>query len=361
MSNILLVDDEEDHRRALVEAIKAIDSDIEILEWSPNRDTDTDPYKEFHSRVNVGETRFVVTDHDLTKQGPSGLFGDSIVTWCQLLSIPVGDFSRKTVSRLPEEPNQYEIRVPVSDDVASATYIVAVYRGFLNISEAISSRGAELASKRSPVSVLTAILGRPHEEPRFALYGARLGSSNPSLKEHISNESNPPTIDKEKLLSYVIGHLLLNVVLRYPGPILTGEALAAYVGCCASEITTLGELFESAKYGGPFSESALYFWTSDVDALLEEMIKRLPPESSAETRGEIYRLAIEAQLGRDLKRHDCSRCQGRNGGFWCPFTKRAVCQLSTCSVVSNAWIPQGARVCRIEKDFYDEWSPILGF
>jgi hypothetical protein len=361
MSNLLIIDDEEEHRIALVAAIRAIDPTIEIKEWSPRKDDDTDPHARFHQFVRDGKTKFVVTDHDLTKQGPPGLLGDSIVTWCQLLSIPVGDFSRRTVSLLPEEPNQYEIRVPVSDDAASAAFIVSVYRGFNDISRAVSSDNDELASKKSPVAVLTSVLGRPEEEPRFALYGVRLGSSNPSLKEHIRTQPDPQVADKQKILSYVIGHLLLNVVLRYPGPILTAAALAAYTAADLSETNALETLFASARYEGPFGGISPLFWSSDVDELLDELVKTIPGDTATETRGELNRLAIEARLGRPLKRHECDRCGGRNGGFWCPFTKRPVCQLPTCSAASNAWIPQGARVCRIEKEFYNEWSPILGF
>jgi hypothetical protein len=225
----------------------------------------------------------------------------------------------------------------------------------------VSSGNPDIASKKSPVAVLTSVLGRPEEESRFALYGVRLGSSNPSLKEHIRTQLDPPTIDKQKILSYVIGHLLLNVILRYPGPILPASALAAYVATDLSEVETLETLFASAKYAGPFGDASPSFWLSDVDSILDDLLKEIPQGTAADTRGEINRVAIETRLGRSLKRHGCLRCEGLNGGFWCPFTKRPVCQLPSCSAVSNAWIPQGARVCRIEKAFYDEWSPILGF
>jgi hypothetical protein len=360
MSNLVIIDDEEDHRIALVAAVRLVDPAIEIREWSPDKTADVDPYARFKELID-DQTVFVVTDYDLTKQGPSGLFGDSIVSWCQMRSIPVGDYSRRTVSMLPEEPNQYEIRVPVSDDVASATFIVGVFRGFSAIGEAIAKQKEHLEARRSPVALLSLILGRPQEEARFSLYGVRLGASNPSLQEHLRQTNDPPTSDKQRLLTYVIGHLLLNVVLKYPGPILTMAALAAYAACDVSESETLLAVFEEAKYLGPFNEVVPAFWLSDVDEVLRRLVGQLPSPPDTLTVGELNRLAVEHELNRALAPFACTRCEGKNGGFWCPFTKRPVCLLPTCSVSSNAWIPQGARSCRIERGFYDEWAPVLGF
>jgi len=95
-----------------------------------------------------------------------------------------------------------------------------------------------------------------------------------------------------------------------------------------------------------------------VQAVLEGLEAGEAAENA--TVGEMNRAALEKQLGAVLPRHGCTRCQGQNGGFYCPFTKRAVCLRSDCSVGSNGWIPPGARLCRIEKDYFDEWSPLLG-
>ena len=357
MGNLLLIDDEVEHRKSLAAAIARSDSGIEVREWSPAQTEN--PLDEFNKRVDEN-TVLVITDYDLTKGGITGLFGATIVGWCQSRSIPVGDFSRGKVSQLPQEPNQYEIRVPTDDEEASK-YVAAVFRGFESINTAVRTSESALNAKKSPVGVLAEILGRPEEESRFSLYGVRLGASNPSLKEHIRTQSEPQTQEKQRLLGYVIGHLLLNVILRYPGPIMCANALTSYVAASPEEIGDLAALFGEGKYKGPFDQVDQFFWLSDVESSLETLISELDNAPEVETQGELRRLAVERRLGRELKRHGCSRCQGKNGGFWCPFTERAVCQLPECSIGSNAWIPQGARLCRIEKDFYDEWAPVLGF
>jgi hypothetical protein len=152
----------------------------------------------------------------------------------------------------------------------------------------------------------------------------------------------------------------LNAVLRFPGPILSSRALAAYVGSGEPEELVIGDLFSEAQYSGPFSGLARYFWLSKVDEKLRELISALPQGFNAETHGEMNREALELHLGRKLTRHDCPRCAGQNGGFLCPFTRRTVCQRPDCSVGSNSWVPPGAKLCRVERDFYEEWAPILG-
>jgi hypothetical protein len=355
--NLLLIDDTQAHLDELEKALQGVlaKKEGEIRKWVPSRGED--PKQRFDGLVDV-ETKLVVADYDLTK-GQTGLFGSTIVAWCQARAIPVGDFSRANRIALPKAPNQYEIRVP-DDPQDAAKYIAGAFRGFMRIRMALDSDEAVLQKKRSPVSVLASILGRSSEENRFALYGGRVGAANAALVDLVKG-ADVTKEQKRRLLCYVVGHLLLNVVLRFPGPLLNRKALAAYLAIAEGEISKVEKLFASAQYGGPFSDIEPYYWLSDVDTALEGMNKGLPAESSAETPGQSNREAVEGALGVKLARHACPRCDGVNGGFLCPFTGRTVCQLPTCSVGSNGWIPAGARLCRIEKDFYEEWAPMLGF
>jgi hypothetical protein len=362
MPSVLLIDDDSNLLGDLVTRLTGILNDpaVEIRSWIPTKD-EADPQQAFNQKIDPG-TVLVVTDYDLTAQGRTGLFGATIVGWCQARAIPVGDFSRANVSALPKEPNLFELRVP-TDAGSAATFIAGVFTGFKTIADQIAAKPDLLTSKRSPAAVLAAILDVPGIESQFALYGLRLGT-NAALMEKVvrtaPDDVDPDDAEKRVLLAYIVGHVLLNAVLRFAGPILSIRALAAYVGSNESERSAISELFADAQYHGPFSALARYFWLAKVDEKLRQLMTALPTGFDAETHGERHREAIEIRLGRKLTRHSCSRCAGRNGGFLCPFTARTVCQRSDCSVGSNSWIPQGARLCRIEKDFYDEWAPILG-
>jgi len=356
--NLLLIDDTQEHLDELEGALQGVlgPEEAEIRRWRPS--PGDKPKQHFDGLVN-NDTELVVTDHDLTK-GQTGLFGSTIVAWCQAKAIPVGDFSRVNRSNLPKEPNQYEIRIP-DDPPQAANFIAGAFRGFKEIRAALDANIVLLRKKRSPVSVLAAILERPTEESRFAQYGGRVGAANAALFDLVKAETDAPEDQKRRLLSYVVGHLLLNVILRFPGPLLSKKALAAYLAIEESEIVKAEKFFADAKYIGPFSSIEQFYWLTDVDHALEKMIQKLPPEAAADTPGQMNREAVENALGAKLNRHACPRCGGLNGGFLCPFTERTVCQLTNCSVASNGWIPPGARLCRIEKDFYDEWGPMLGF
>ncbi len=358
MKSILLVDDD----RELLGELQArmsgqLPLDMEIRTWVPSK-TDTDARAVFEQHIDQ-DTTFVVTDYDLTRQGPTGLFGTSIVTWCQKRGIPVADFSRGDPGALPKAPDLFEIRVPTDDTDAAARFVVAVAQGFSSIAEAIRGND-ELLGKRSPSAALAAMLGVPEDDGQFALYGVRLGAASGALADQIIDIHDPSHDRKVRLLAYITGHLLLNAVLRFPGPIVSVRALKGYLGTDEADAADVTQLFATAAYTGPFARLDSFFWVTRVDEVLDELRRNLPENIEAETDGEIRRLALERALNRELRRHGCPRCQGRNGGFWCPLTSRTVCLRDDCSVGSNSWIPAGATVCRIEREFFEEWAPILG-
>jgi hypothetical protein len=192
---------------------------------------------------------------------------------------------------------------------------------------------------------------------------SRRGSANSSLVERLRSyalpEKVPTSADKAQLLAYVLGHVLLNAILKFPGPILSEKALCAYVATTTDEIETIVPLFGAALYSGPFSDGARYFWREDVDEALDAIGTTIA-DQQFEDFGDFNRKAIETVLSKKLAIHECKRCGGLKGGFLCPFTRRPVCQRADCSVSASSWIPQGAQLSRVEREFYNEWAPLLG-
>jgi hypothetical protein len=360
LNNILLIDDNKEQLKELQRGLAGVlkRGEAEIRLWYPETEEGKTPQEQFEKQIDEG-TALVITDYDLTK-GQTGLFGSAVVQWCQLQFIPVGNFSKGQKTALPTEPDFYEIRVPTED--GAAEYIAGVYRGFIQLQHALNATVESLSKKRSPAGYLATILNKPAEESRFAMYGGRVGAVSGALLEGAQKEGRSRgTLKRQKVLPYVLGHLLLNGILRFPGPIISRRALAAYLAVAEAEVSKVEPLFLNAKYGGPFSEVDQYYWLSDVDEVLRTLQEKHSLILSAETDGEAHREIVETEINNKLQRHDCKHCHGKNGGFLCPLTKRTVCPLDYCSVGSSSWIPAGARLCRIEKEFYDEWSPILGF
>lgn len=361
--SLLLIDDIPDSLNDLRVALEGrLDvSQLDIRTWSPSHD-DQMPKEKFDSLVD-GETILVVTDYDLTQGGVTGLFGPTIVDWCQAAGIPVGDFSR-VVRTLPKEPNLFEIRVPQGIE-AAADYISAVFHGFRTIRNEFERRPELLEGKRGPAGVLAGLLGRPQEESQFGQYG-RTGMPNAAVAEQLTPIEGELTLDaatKRKVIAYVVGHLLLNGVLRFPGPILSKRALASFLAINPIELESgdLKALFSSCAYDGPFAQLEAFYWYTDVMNIIDDLTPLVPSDFRAEMSSELSRKAVEIKLDRTLLRSTCERCHGQFGGFWCPFKDKTVCERPDCSVSSNGWVPPGARLCRTDKTFYDEWAPILGF
>lgn len=360
--SLVLIDDNEEKLNELHHALQMhmSEDDVGIKAWKP---TDgEDPFQKFNELVD-DDTVLVVTDYDLTKGGLTGLFGVSIVSWCQARFIPVGDFSRGNLAGLPSDPNLFELRVPTEIEEA-ARYTTTMFRGFRDLRDTLEDGSVDLTSLRSPAEVLATVIERPTLESQLALYMSLLGAANASLLDSLrkafSQKERIPEDDKIRLLSYVIGHVLANAVMRYPGPILSEEALCAYLATVGEERAALRGIFDTeARYDGPFSSGAQYYWRDGVDDIIAQHVSSIG-DASFETFGELNRAVAEKILNRQLANHECVRCSGTKGGYWCPFTRRPVCERPDCSVAANSWIPPGADLTRVERGFYDEWAPLVG-
>ena len=359
MKTILLIDDTPEELQALETALRAEvpDSEALIIAWQPKKDDMPEPVELLEKYLGENDVAFVVTDYDLTGKGGLGLYGSTVVDHCQLRAVPVGDYSRFNKKRLPSEPSLFEIRVPTDSHAVAAKYIAAVFRGF----EEIQAKVAQFKDMpRSPSAGIATLLDRPNDQSQFSLYGVRYPSVNSGLLDcvegDVSGESRPQQV--RRLFAYVSGHVLLNLVLRYPGPIVSLKALAAYCAVNLNEADRLRAVFKDCRYNGPFRDCDELFWLDQVETIIDGIaIDSMPSDV---TSGELNRTALEKLLGCQFNRPTCTRCDGKNGGYLCPFTGRTVCLRSDCSMGSNGWIPAGARLSRIEKNFFDEWAPLLG-
>lgn len=361
-ATILLIDDKGSYLDPLADGLRdRLGAEAHIEAWVP--DTADRPLEKFDELLHLHDIRLVVTDYDLT-EGQLGFFGSSVVDWCQNKAIPVGDFSRGHPSFLATEPNMFELRVPIESNDAAVNYVSAVFQGFVAIRRAIDDM-PELMQQRSPAAVLAVILGQQRLESQFAQYGIRYGGASSALVDSVVATASPlikPAQDRvASLLTYIAGHLLLNAILRFPGPILDEHALAAYLAVNIDEAPKYEDFFEQAAYQGPFAKWKRFFWTHLIDEALGRYDSNIGDDENFNSSGALNRRRLEIALNTRLARPtECQRCGGEEGGFYCPFTKRTVCQRSDCSVVSNVWIPSGARLARFERDFYEEWSPLLG-
>ena len=150
--SILLIDDDIESIERLRDRLGQLLGDsVELIVWRPTPDDGNT--REAFDRQITDRTALVVTDYDLTTS-LHGLFGLSIVGWCQGLAIPVGDFSRANFDALPKEPNLFELRVPTSEEQAAA-FIANAFTGFQFIKSQIDERPEILTAPRSLATALS--------------------------------------------------------------------------------------------------------------------------------------------------------------------------------------------------------------
>ncbi len=351
---ILVIDDEAGHAHSLATAISAMPSaePVDVATWVPQGE---DPEERFDAEATA-DTTLVVTDYDLSK-GTLGLFGSTIVDWCQERLLPCADFSRGRPRRTPSQPDLFELKIPTRTVQEGAQEAISLARGFT----AVFGSLGDMSQMDSPSNALAHAMDAEDLEPELSQYFTRLGSVGPGVREHLHHglAADARSTLLRRAMTYVVGHVLRNAVLGFPGPLMHLPGLSAYVGTSPDETEVLKRVFTSALYEGPFADFQSYYWRHKVDDKLEQISTHVPPTEEERWA----RSVLEAHLDRSLAAHTCQRegCDGINGGFWCPYTNRAVCARADCSVTSDSWIPRGATLTRIERDYFDEWAPILGY
>jgi hypothetical protein len=350
--DVLVIDDEAERLQPLVAAVSdALGDEVQVRAWQPQ--TGEDPLGRFDDEVAQG-LALIVTDDDLTKS-QLGLLGSAVTTWAQDRFIPVCNFSRKPARRLPREHNFFELRVPKEPtDAGRAEYIARVYGGF----EQVRSYIATADEGRPTAHLLAGAMGVPELEDDLAPFLASAASASSAfMRTVVLEDGRPSERDRIDLLTFILGHVLVNAVLEFPGPILSKTTLPAYCAVSVGMTDALVKLFASASYDGPFAAPRSYFQRRLVDREVDLLAQDLQDEP--EEPDQYTRAVVQRALG-PLENHGCSRCGGVRGGYWCPFTRRPVCNRPDCSVTSDAWIPRGATLCRVERDYFDEVAPLLG-
>lgn len=358
LRQVLVIDDETERLEQLAALLRGELPDVEVVTWVPTNSEA--PYARFEALV-ASPTGLIVTDHDLTKSG-TGLFGSTITGWAQERFLPVCNFSRKPPRSLPRESNFFELRVPVVVEEASrAQYVARVYHGFSHLREHIAANHEERAS---PAALLAGAMGDLALQDELAPYITSVSSASSAFLKDVRDRGEVPSGEVQvELQTFILGHVLVNAVLEYPGPVMSRAALAAYCALGREAEAALVELFSEAVYSGPFALPGEYFLRAKVDEKIDELASAQAVDGGGDYPGvevDEYTRAVVTRALDDAPAHGCERCGGVRGGYWCPFKQRPVCNRDDCSVPSSTWIPRGATLCRVERDYYDEFAPLLG-
>lgn len=352
---LLLVDDDRAKLDDLLQAVRNVAGNrgIHVDPWCPSKDEEG-VADAIANRIRSNPT-LVVADHDLTEYGPAGFLGDSVVAACRNAAIPVGDYSRKPQFELTR-PDPFEFRFKMETTEAAAREIVNVLMGFHVLYTTLAEDPGH-AAKGNWAAVLASILGRDDLSGTFAMYSMRSGAASHGIMDRMGKDA---AADKTRLYAYLIGHILHNSIMRYPGPLLDEQTVYSYLAIGEPDSAgreVFRDRFERARYEGPFSEFKDFYWQDRVEDIVLDIGDRagLPDNENLD---EYRRDAVLTVV--DAPPHGCPRCGGRNGGYRCPYTLKTVCDRSDCSVPSSSWIPPGAYVTRVDREFHEEWAPMIG-
>ena len=250
--NILVIDDNSKNlghiNHVLNEILKP--QGVSINAWNPT-ECDKDPAQKIKSYLKDNPV-LVVTDYDLSGSGSNGIYGPTIARWCKSKLIPVGEYSHKNELGNIVQPNLFDISVP-SDHKIAPVHIASIVDGFISIRNFIESNKEIVENKFSLSKIISLILGREHLQLHFDQYIESIDKVSNNLVLFMNGSKKVSTQKLRTITTYIIGHLLLNSILKYPGPIISEQALCSYLSIATSNTADLKRVFKKAIYQGPFS------------------------------------------------------------------------------------------------------------
>ena len=353
--NVLLIDDNSKYLGNINHALGKIlePQGIRINAWNPVQN-DGNPAKVIKNYLKEDPV-MVITDYDLSNEGLTGFYGPTIVHWCKSQLVPVGEYSPVSKFGYLEQPNLFDISVPRDHKVAPA-HIASIVDGFISIRKFIEENSGLLKEKLSLSRILALLLGRDHLHLKFSPYIENIELASNNIILFMNGTKNVSVQKLQVITTYIIGHVLLNSILKFPGPIISKQSLCSYLSVDSDNYSELEVVFNRALYQGPFCNIGPFFWREDIDNIMLENSNDIL--GNFEEVG-TFNQAILQKLGVKVKPFKCNKCKGKNGGYFCPYTKKTVCELENCSVTSSTWIPRGFNICRIDKDFFESWRPLL--
>ncbi len=208
--------------------------------------------------------------------GLKNIYGPAVVNICKANLIPVGKYSKHVDNDFIENPNLFDIIIPYKSDNL-ATYIAHIYDGFKMIQEHLNLNPQISDYEMNLPKIMTNIVRRDNMYNDFFWYTKNITDNN--LAKYMTENSNFSGKSKKTLIKYilvyVIGHIFLNSVLKYPGPILSEDALCSYLSIKKPAPDALQKLFSGAKYKGPFCKLNRFYWRRDVDIIMYSKGKNL--------------------------------------------------------------------------------------
>lgn len=327
------------------------DAIVELLEEAgAHEDDDSNATEDKLFRIfeKIPNLDLVIVDRDLS--GINNIVSESaVINACLQAGIPVCTYHRKppnkstagNLSQVLRQSTSYSIAVEVDENFAKN--VVEVGLGFKEIYNSIPVDFND-PFLNSPSRVLASILGLKN----ISIYLDQYAQSG-SLASFILAQSEAlKTKDHayRKRLAFLLGCWLHNHILAFPGALLNKVSAYSYINIDEDTFDKYKDEFKEGIYNGPFGRFVEYWVRIKLDELLQDhddahtYLKSMYPEDPK------------------IETCKCSISQNLNAGFYCVISKKPISL--QMSVGRLAWIPEGADLCRVDRDTYDQIAPLMG-
>ncbi len=218
-------------------------------------------------------------------------------------------------------------------------WLVAIGNGFGALRDALSGDQTLLKKSQGPAGILAVALKRPRAKADFLGYTAQ----NFFFFGAPAGEDEDDPTGSVEVLATQLGYWLFNCILRFPGPILSRGAAAAYLNVQKSELDLPGmnQVLAAAHYDGPFSDVEEFYWRDDLGSILDGL------------EGDIANAP-------ELKGAKPARVDVANPGssaFFCVLTQQPITDDEAAP--NPDWIPPGAQLARIQRKLFEKLGPML--
>lgn len=349
---IVLIEDTDEQAAPLLDALsKRLGDRGTVLRFVPPSGDESKTYDErLIDDLQSEEYRdadLIVADRDLSKTPRyRGLSESTVRRAAYAVAIPECSYARNAEDAFLRAAEQKEACIAVSITTSvdhCAEQVVAIAEGFSQIVAGVRKHVVSSA-RRSPGSILAALLGKPEYADKIGLYA----SGDQSRLESVLRLRKAESAQRERQLSCLLGYWLWDSVLRYPGVIVNEVAAASYLNIHESEFSRreVQAVFESARYTGPFCAALPNLWWR---GMLDDVI-------AEGGFGDGRELAV-SRTGDSVKASVCSEDNTSEAGFYCMLSNKPVCM--KCSRSGLAWFPRGADLARVSNSQYEELGPWL--
>jgi len=286
-------------------------------------------------------------DRDLSKsQNFVGMSVSAVTGAAKRLAVPVCSYARQPA---PEEykwrarwEEGHIVLMSGTDEELARQAILAAH-GFAEIEAKLPKILKEKDSK-SPAKILSALLDRPEDSDKIALYSVGDQSRISDIPVKSKDEA-----DHIKRIGCFLGYWLWDSLLRYPGLLVNEVAASSHLNIAADDFTKpeVREVFKQALYHGPFADPEKPQWWR---GLLDDIVSR---GESNDGLG-----LARKKLGDKVRPSQCWVDSTKSAGYYCIISEKAVSLEHSKGGLS--WFPRGADLTRISTPLFEEYGPWIG-